>query len=131
MSPIKFSLCTKFGIFQKSPMKSQISLYTVFSVSPLCISIGKWSKSWEIKLILRFILEQCVLSPMDISVDYYLEIFLKLSICKRILELSVKFLNLFQNGFDPNTIRLQIANPQNSYCKLYTELKRWTDFTGT
>ena len=35
-----------------------------FKMSPLCFSIGKWNKSWEIKLLLPFILEQCAYSFM-------------------------------------------------------------------
>ena len=55
-----FSLCTNFEFFQNSPWNLKISL--IFKLSPLCMSVEKWNRSWAIKLLLRFILEHCAFS---------------------------------------------------------------------
>ena len=52
-----FSICTKFGIFQKSSVKYQF--FYRFMLSLLCSNEEKWKKSWEIKLGLGSILEHC------------------------------------------------------------------------
>ena len=52
-----FHYAQKLKFFKIPPWNLEI--FYIFKVSPLCMSIGKWNKSWEIKLLLRSILEQC------------------------------------------------------------------------
>ena len=41
---------------------SNLKFSYILRLSPLCMSIGKWQKPWAIKLLLRAILEQCVVT---------------------------------------------------------------------
>ena len=47
------------GFFKNSPWN--LKVLCIFRLSPLCKSVEKWNKSWAIKLLLRSILEHCVL----------------------------------------------------------------------
>ena len=57
-SEIFFQYVQILTFLKNSP--SNLKFSYILRLSPLCMSIGKWQKPWEIKLLLRVILEQCV-----------------------------------------------------------------------
>jgi hypothetical protein len=56
-SEIFFQYVQILTFLKNSP--SNLKFSYILRLSPLCMSIGKWQKPWEIKLLLRVILEQC------------------------------------------------------------------------
>ena len=81
--PHVFQYVQNFKIFKFPPWYSNF-LY-IFKVSPLCMSIEKWQKSREIKLLLQSILEQCGtgwLLPWLSNLPTYL-----FSFCRRVCSL--------------------------------------------
>ena len=58
--------CSQISTFFKNSLWNTKFSY-IFRLSPLCMSVEKWRKSWSIKLLLRFILEHCVHSEIGMA----------------------------------------------------------------